>query len=892
MLDLWFREQLENQAITDVAKLLPRLDDKRRTSIAHYTLCLFAAVIALFLLFGAHVLAARTNDIEHHVLALGILFSALFITTSQFLKRNPAFIRVLLRAQAKVTRHIKTRTFFDPLYWQFYAILLLLSLPTLILLALTVLFWKGDPQVWVSAGSDLHAANVEAIKQFMSLALAIVSAQLALFTFMFSYLLGRYSSQIVKSLIIHRAVLFAWVSSIGALSLLWIYFSYGYPRVLGSLIMPGFGVITILCLIITIWVCISGINPERAVLYAGARFGRTVRRRVKKSSLVLQGKPSRFWVVLRWLCLDWRDPERMKLYEPPSKGLPWVNRYLASLFNTANKAIEENQQELLSHSLMAILTLLQSYVERRKTYYGSKDSVLAEANNQMAALLKAACNSPNEYMPTLVVRCIGRIGALSLQIEEQPPIEETESPFGPVPKRHALSLLWAGLLEEAFELTHPLQRTTAPYEAISQLTFMGALCHKKEYFDPMATTFLPNIQKIHAVALAHPDAYHRELGRKCLEGVMTILAFASRDTRKYSGSTYRPFDQCLTTLAAMARGQFVMDALPDFNLNGCGSILTGKSSDDHIVLQDIFYATLSRPISGDCHPRSTISDLRKLIRLVADLAQVAATKRTADNGIFITAFYEISYLILRGLPPSLGATEDGEETDKLFLHIRVPPQDDLDSELFSIWRALFSVFFDNSIIGWDWESYMCAVLGIGFTNIEARKSDVLRNQLLESVEHLRQRVVKTQSDQSRNIDHWWPYLQLLGAWISGFSVKDAALSREIAAEVGRLKPFDSFLHGYSGHSQFEPYGYPATLWGDFCLPKPQNLLPQGYIKQHDIEQFLKWQTSLMNSDLLLAYHKEVEKTRAPLEEEFYKKVRENRAKRQNSEQTEKDNHAE
>ena len=222
----------------------------------------------------------------------------------------------------------------------------------------------------------------------------------------------------------------------------------------------------------------------------------------------------------------------------------------------------------------------------------------------------------------------------------------------------------------------------------------------------------------------------------------------------------------------------------------------------------------------------------------------------------------------------------------------ISSQDELDAEVLTVWDQLFSIFFDNRIIGWDWESYMCAVLGIGFANIEGRKSDLLHNELLESVQHLRQRVVKAQSDESRNVDHWWPYLQLLGAWISGFSVEDAGLSGEIAAEVGRLKPFDSVPHGYSGRSQFEPYGYPTDHWGDFCLPKPRNLLPQGYMKQDDIDQFLKWQASLMSSDLLLAYHEEVEKTRAPLREEFYKRLRERRAERENRDQTEKDEHAE
>lgn len=892
MLDLWYREHIESQFITDVAKLLPKMDYNRRSSIAHYALCLVATVIAFSLLFGAHVFAARHTDIKHLVLTIGIVFSTLFVIVSQFLKRNATFINFLLRGQARISRHIRTRTFFDPLFCQLCAILLLLCLPLLILLALTVTSWKGTPEVWVPAGSELHTANVEAIKQFMSFTLAIASAQLALFTFMFSYLLGRYSSQIVKSLITHRAVLFAWASSIGALTLLWVYLSYGYPRSLENVLVPMFGFFTIFCLVITIFVCVSGIHPERAVLYAGARFGRTVRRRVRKSRLVLQGKPSRFWGVLGWLGLDWRDPESLKLYQPPSKGLPWVNRYLTSLLNAANKAIEENQQELLSHSLMAILTVLKSYVDRRKTYYGSRDSVLAEANNQMAALLKAACNSPNEYMPTLVVRCIGNIGVLSLQIAEQPPMEESPSPFGPVAKRHALSLLWAGLLEEAFELTHSLQRTTAPYEAISQLTMMGSLSHKKEYFDPMATTFFTNIQKMHGVAVEHVDAYHRELGRKCIEGVMSILALSSRDTRTWSGSQFRPFDQCLTALRAMAGGQFVMDALPDFNLNGCGSILTSKSSDTHIVLQDIFYATMVHSVSEDRQRHATLRDLDSIIALVTDLGKSAAMQGTIDKGIFINAFYEVAYLVLRHLPKSLAECDDESESDVPFRLERPSPQEELDAKIFTAWRDLFSVFFDKHIIGWDWEQYICSILGIGFANIEGRESDVLQNQLLESVQHLRQRVVRAQNDRSRNVEHWWPYLQLIGAWTSGFSVEEAGLSGVIAEEVGRLKPFRSFMHGYSRDSRFEPYGYPTVFYRDFFLPRPSNLEPQGYITGEDKNQFIRWQASLMSSELLLAYHKEVEKTRAPLRDEFYKRVRESQAKRESRDQTEKDEHGE
>src|SRR4030042_2249565 len=107
MLDLWFREHLENRAKTDISKLLPGLEHKRRTYIAHYAFCLFAAVIAFSILFGTHVLASRNRNFEHLILTTGITFTAFFVIVTQFLKRNSTFIAFLLRGQAKVSRHIK-----------------------------------------------------------------------------------------------------------------------------------------------------------------------------------------------------------------------------------------------------------------------------------------------------------------------------------------------------------------------------------------------------------------------------------------------------------------------------------------------------------------------------------------------------------------------------------------------------------------------------------------------------------------------------------------------------------------------------------------------------------------------------------------------------------------
>ena len=182
--------------------------------------------------------------------------------------------------------------------------------------------------------------------------------------------------------------------------------------------------------------------------------------------------PNYFWKFLLNLGFDWRNPERLKFFEPPNKGVAVTNSYLSGLFNAANKAIHENQQELLSASLFSIGTILRTYTKVRRSYYGSTDFVFTYTNDQMAALLKASSKSPNEYLILEIVRYIGSIGSLSLQISELPKNIEKGRPKRDMPKDHTLSLAWLGLLGEGFEHSHFLMRSTAASEAIFAITWI------------------------------------------------------------------------------------------------------------------------------------------------------------------------------------------------------------------------------------------------------------------------------------------------------------------------------------------------------------------------------------------------------------------------------------
>ena len=77
-------------------------------------------------------------------------------------------------------------------------------------------------------------------------------------------------------------------------------------------------------------------------------------------------------------------------------------------------------------------------------------------NDQLAAVVKAAAKSPNEYMAMNAVTFIGIIGSCILEIGRGP-----SRPRAEYPESHPSFSHWQGLLAESFEQTHRLTRSTA-----------------------------------------------------------------------------------------------------------------------------------------------------------------------------------------------------------------------------------------------------------------------------------------------------------------------------------------------------------------------------------------------------------------------------------------------
>ena len=223
--------------------------------------------------------------------------------------------------------------------------------------------------------------------------------------------------------------------------------------------------------------------PTNIITYAGGDFSSRVRKTFKPALVQPGKKVSYLWRTLGLLSLDWRNPERMILFEPAPKGVVVTISLLASLFNATHKAINEGQQEVFVSSLNAIRQILFTYIPIRATYFGTQDRVLSFANDQMAGVIKESTKSPNESLITEAISCVGDIGISSLAIPPIPRENERTAQQRMSSSNHSLCGHWNWLLKEAFFQSHMLMRSTAASEVINQLNRIALAAYQMEYGD-------------------------------------------------------------------------------------------------------------------------------------------------------------------------------------------------------------------------------------------------------------------------------------------------------------------------------------------------------------------------------------------------------------------------
>lgn len=863
-------QHMEDNATRQLRTTISKAKDQQLLNIAHYLFQITTVAISFIVVLISLSLASKHNSYRALIICCSVVFLFFLIVSSQFLKRNPSFLNLLKNCYTKLKTTREQKKYFNLFHSERIALLLTIYFP-LFLFFLLILF---NRTIWIKPHSERHALKLDIIKQIISFSLAVMTIQTALFAFLLGQLLGKYSPKIAKVLIKNPALILTLFYPLISLVLLWISVIYGYPQVVDNIIGPWFVFSNVLCLIFTIIISFKGIHPDLVVTYAGTSFSHTIQKSFKPAIYLQKDKPFHFWNFMRYLGLDWRSTDRLRINEPPPSITRLLNEQLTSLFNTANKAIQENHEELLQASLVSILRIVQIYTKIRASYYGSGDTVHDYARNQMSALLKASSKSLNEYMIEQVVKAIGFIGRICLEIKRSPVGPPTQTPFTP---SHQLAMFWSGLLIEAFDLSHLLMNSTAANKTISELQSIAVeAIHRKEY-NTINISFLSRIQYIHQKCYGNPDAYHQVLAGDCLHSVINIWGFTCFKLASDPNSSFL-YDLFIKSVEQMVTKQYVLDQVPTFRLDGkTSNILTLKYDNNHLILQDIFYLTLSRKSTESWHLDSKVRRLEEIIQLLEKLAENSLRNKETDSGQYATAFYEICYLVLRGLPEEYQASK---QKNSILHNVSIADsyQQILEKKVFDAWSKLFLLFYKSeSYMVWEWEQNFFAIIGLGIAIYKKRQDDKLKLEIIRCIKEFKNILTTKTTEKIR--DHWWDYYQLVGAW-TYYLLEEKALGEDIAKTVGELRPFE--FHGNSTDGRYGYLGYPTISYMDFFLPALDNLVPQGYITDDDRAQFKTWRDILINDDVLVGYYEIVEKTREPLRKQFYEQIRKHKKMNNNN----------
>ena len=457
----------------------------RAISIIHHLFTFSANFVSFIILLIGFIFANKYFQYRTIIIIISSLTTLSLLLASTFLKRRASFLVYINRIISNVNSNMARVKQENPFTIQLCLTLLLLYLPMCIM-AIVIIISKSP---WINVYAESQKIFIDSIGQVITFTAVIIPVQVALFTFIFAQLLGKYSSGIVRGLYSSPIILL--LCSYPIISLLFLFFihSYGYPENLKDKLIFFFASLDVICLFLMIWVATIGTQADKIIAYVGNRFSKKVKRKTK-NAIVKLTTLDKLWTILGYFGFDWRDPDRMILFKSPPKSVAITNPLLTNLFNVANKAIVENQYEVFLAAIISIKKIIAAYVSKRSSYFGTSDSVISYTIDQMAALLSASSKSSNEYLITEVVRCIGDCAIISLQIDtvpkkNEPTVEERMSCGN-----HNIACSWMQLLEESFELSYTLTRSTAANESIKQLARIGAVAFQRGYGDVIFLGYL------------------------------------------------------------------------------------------------------------------------------------------------------------------------------------------------------------------------------------------------------------------------------------------------------------------------------------------------------------------------------------------------------------------
>ena len=284
--------------------------------------------------------------------------------------------------------------------------------------------------------------------------------------------------------------------------------------------------------------------------------------------------------------------------------------------------------------------------------------------------MAAAAKAPNQYLIANVVTTTGAIGRIALRLGG--PIDKNKIDY---PRSHPLFVHWFGLLVKGFNLSHTLMRSHAASEALEQMSSLANAAILVGHGEHVRVTVLPGFQEIHRTCILKRDAYHVSLAGDCLIKILKIWLFALMQPTKIAAVAT---DHVCESVRDMVLLQQALPRPFSYELKDPASVLTARVSTDRYTLQDICMCILSWGFQNEWQRRLATDKLIEIIDLLKTLTlSPGADWASVKN--YTEAIYEISFLILKGIPAGLVQKSDdewryhqGEESrqDILEQHIR------------------------------------------------------------------------------------------------------------------------------------------------------------------------------------------------------------------------------
>jgi len=822
--------------------------------VASVTLAFVVILISVAVSAG-HVPASRW-------IYVGIAAAAAIAFIGEHFRTNLGFLDKQTRNAWVWAGKLNVRLNSDFLFPHTLAAYAFVVVPALLTCLFLALFSTG----WTRPGTKDYTAYADILKQMATFAGTLLVAQIALFNFMFSQLLGKYSSAIAVAVSQHRVVrllrLYVMILLVG----LYIFYLFGFPDAL-----PKTAFLLALSLIgtlaITIWASNTGIRIDLAIRYSGHHSAALIRRLIKPPIL----SRSKFWNAMADLGLEWRNPERMVVTLPPQKASSAATTAASGLFNAAHKSIQENQHETFWSSLVALSFATEAYVKRRRDYWGSTDQFLGYLNDQLATLAKAAAKAPNEYMVMNTVTTIGAIGALALEVGRGPNLPDV--PKREHPESHPYFPHWQTLLGECFELTHGLMRTTAASEVLTQLLKLTKKAIDLGYAEDASMSFPSELKRMYATCLAKRTPYHLSLAGQCITSIMDVWSYSlGRQEAVLAGVS----KSMCETVKMMALAFQAVETLPSFDLRDPVTTLTSKLNEEQVTLQDIALLILARPVKDRWQRTLAVKDFQQILDLVIDLLKDATVKDISFAQQYGDVFYEFALLIFTAVPNEWNEPEQRAEK---YSHVdRTTAQELFENKLAETIKALIPLHYRSETSVMEWEHKLFSIIGIAAATYAETERESVRLLALEAIECYRDVLFEALEKDERVHNDSWDYLQLTSVWARHL-LKDVALADALLDAVANGRPFhvgSTFL-GSSKHG-WGSYGYPnvGLLQSDFHIPYPRNI---GHRFSENAKETVKvWQEKLMKPEELGDTYERIHAIREPIRKEIMERYRKEKEK--------------